>query len=158
MDEELYVKVLNRIQAQCVRREYCVHDVMEKAVKAMDGDVGAAGMMVASLVEDKFVDDFRYASAFAREKSSLSGWGPQKIMFMLSRKGIDRGVAERALEEIDGGAALRKLESAVAAKYRALADDPQCRLKLLRFALGRGYGYDEVNPVVEKIMRNGLDG
>ena len=76
---------------------------------------------------------------------------------MLVRKGIDKQIIKDALAEVDEAAATKKLESAVAAKYRSLAEDPQCRLKLLRFALGRGYGYDEVKSVVEKIMRGGLD-
>ena len=44
-----------------------------KALKAMDGDGDAAEQIVASLVSDRFVDDLRYASAFAREKASISG-------------------------------------------------------------------------------------
>ena len=40
----------------------------------------------------------------------------------------------------------------MAAKYRTISEDPQCRLKLLRYALGRGYGYDEVKDAVERLM------
>ena len=39
--------------------------------------------MVAELKEDRYVDDARYAAAFAREKASLQGWGPVKIRFQL---------------------------------------------------------------------------
>lgn len=145
------MKVLSRLQAQCARREYCAADIRAKALKSMDGDEDAAERIVESLVADRFVDDLRYASAFAREKSALSGWGAQKIIFMLIRKGIDRHTAAAALEDVDAGAAVRKLESVLAAKYRLLKDDPQRRLKLLRFALGRGYGYEEVKSAVERI-------
>ncbi len=72
---------------------------------------------------------------------------------MLARKGIDRKTALSALEEIDPEASAKKLESVITAKYKSLADDPQCKLKLLRFALSRGYGYDEVKSVVENVMR-----
>lgn len=153
MDQEKYSRALNRLQSQCSRKECCVSDIRSKALKAMDGDEEAAGLIVDSLVADKFVDDLRYASAFAREKSSLSGWGRQKISFMLMHKGIDRQVIAEALTEVDADAAGRKLESVVAAKYRLLSEDPQCRLKLLKFALGRGYGYDEVKSAVDKVMK-----
>ncbi len=151
MEQEKYVKVLSRLQAQCARREYCSSDIRAKALKAMDGDDDAAERIVASLVADRFVDDLRYASAFAREKSALAGWGEQKIVFMLSRKGIDRRTAAAALEEVDAVAAGRRLESVLSAKYRLLKDDPQRRLKLLRFALGRGYCYDDVKAAVERL-------
>ena len=124
-----------------------------KLLKSMEGDAEAADRIVNSLKEDKFVDDLRYASAFAREKASLSGWGTQKITYALICKGIDRQVVTEALSEVDENAAGRKLESVVAAKYRLLAEDPQCKLKLIRFALGRGYGYDEVKSVVDKVMK-----
>lgn len=153
MDQDKYSKVLSRLQAQCSRREYCISDIRAKALKSMEGDEEAAGRIVESLKEDKFVDDLRYASAFAREKASLSGWGTQKITYALICKGIDRQVVTEALSEVDENAAGRKLESVVAVKYRLLAEDPQCKLKLIRFALGRGYGYDEVKSAVDKVMK-----
>lgn len=67
MDQDKYSKVLSRLQAQCSRREYCTSDIRAKALKSMEGDAEAADRIVTSLKEDKFVDDLRYASAFARE-------------------------------------------------------------------------------------------
>lgn len=75
MEQDKYKKVLDKIQAQCVRREYCTSDIRAKVLKAVEGDEEMADEMVAALVADKFVDDLRYASAFAREKSAISGWG-----------------------------------------------------------------------------------
>ena len=40
------------------------------------------------------------------------------------------------------------------AKVKALKDDPQRRLKLLRFALGRGYSYEEVDAALVRIAIN----
>ena len=134
-------KVLERLQRQCARMEYCVSDIRRKALKAMEGDAEATERIVASLVKDRFVDDRRYAAAFAREKASLQGWGPVKIRFQLRGKGIpDEAVAE-ALQEIDPEKAASKLDKLAADKYRLLQGDPQCRLKLLKALLARGYEY-----------------
>ena len=46
-----------------------------------------------------------------------------------------------------------ELEKLMENKLRSLKDDPQVRLKLLRFGLGRGYSYDEVSSVVEQLLR-----
>lgn len=150
MDEK---QVLDRLQRQCARMEYCTSDIRRKALKALEGDAGAAERVVASLLEDRFVDDLRYASAFAREKASLQGWGSVKIRFMLAEKGIAREVIDAALQEIEPEKASAKLRRVVEEKYRVLKDDPQCRLKLLKFVLSRGYTYDEVSSVVEEVMR-----
>ena len=145
--------VLLRLQNQCSKREYCRSDVFQKAKKAMDGDSDAASRIVDALVKEKYVDDLRYASAFAREKASLSGWGKVKISYMLSGKGIDRATIDAALCEIDQSSSDRKMESVLRAKFRTLEGEKDAYLKLLRFALSRGYNYDEVKPVVDQIIR-----
>lgn len=144
-------RLLERLQRQCARAEYCSGDIRRKALKALGGDAEAAEKMVASLVADGFVDDRRYAVAFVREKSSLQGWGEAKLRFMLAGKGVPREVIADALLEIDAGKAAARLEKLIAAKARTLAGDPAARLKLLKFGLSRGYDYETVNRVVSSL-------
>ena len=146
-------KVLERLQRQCARMEYCVSDVRRKALKALEGEADAAERIVASLVRDRFVDDRRYAAAFAREKAALQGWGVVKIRFQLRGKGISDEIITEALQEIDPAKAASKLDKIAADRYRLLKDDPQCRLKLLKALLSRGYGYDEVEAAVKRVMK-----
>lgn len=145
-------KVLERLQRQCARMESCTFDVRRKALKAMEGDADAADRIVSSLVKDRFVDDRRYAAAFAREKSSLQGWGPVKIRFQLRAKGVSDAIIAEALQEVDPEKAASKLDKLAADRYRLLKGDPQCRLKLLKALLSRGYGYDEVEDALRRVM------
>ena len=147
-------KILDNLRRQCSRREYCTSDVLKKAEKALEGDREKAMQVVATLVKEKFVDDLRYASAYAREKSAISGWGEVKIKYMLSAKGVAKDVIAEALSEIDDVKADARLLKLLENKYRTLKDDPQWRMKLLRFALGRGYSYDEVSACIETLMRD----
>ena len=150
---EEYSKVLDRLQAQCSKREYCSYDILRKGLAAFDGDREQASRLLESLIQDRFVDDLRYATAFAREKSRLTGWGPAKIKYMLVGKGIPKSVVEEALREIDPDEAQRKMRSVLEAKYRTLAGDPQEKFKLLKFGLTRGYEYDAIAPVVDDILK-----
>ena len=145
-------KILDRMRNLCSRREYCCSDIMKKAMTALDGDRQKAEEVLKVLVEEKYIDELRYASAFARDKSSLAGWGETKIRYMLSSKGIPRDVVDRSLEDVDDSKAKTRLEKLMENKYRSLKDDPQCRLKMLRFGLGRGYGYDEVADVLKQLI------
>lgn len=113
----------------------------------------AAERLVASLVEDRFVDDSRYAAAFAREKARLSGWGPVKISFALTAKGISKAVVSEALKEVDPDEADSRMVSVLEAKYRALKGDPQEKFKLIKFGLTRGYEYEKIAPVVDEILK-----
>ena len=146
--------VTDRLRALCSRREYCTQDVMKKALKALEGDRHAAEQVLETLVAEKYVDDLRYAGAYCRDKASLSGWGEVKIRYMLASKGISREIIAEALEEIDSNRAQDRLNRLLQTKYKSLKDDPQCRLKLLRYALGRGYSYDEVSSISDCLIHN----
>ncbi len=146
-------KLLSRLRNLCSRREYCVSDIRAKAMKALDGDSRGAEAVIESLLGDGYVDDRRYCAAYAREKSSISGWGEMKIRHALSQKGISRDDIDAGLAEIDADRASARLDRLVAAKRKTLGDDPHWKLKLLRFALGRGYCYDEVAAAVSAMER-----
>lgn len=145
--------VYDALSAQCAKREYCTADVRRKALQRLEFDAAAAESVVSALVTDGFVDDRRYAAAYAREKSALSGWGPVKIRAALLARGVARDVVVEALSEVDPARASAKLEKVLETKWRTLRDDPQGRLKLIRFALSRGYDYEPVRPLVERITR-----
>ena len=145
-------RCLSRLQKLCSKAEYCEADIYRKALKDLEGDVDAARKVLEALISEKYVDNARYASAFAREKAAIQGWGPVKIRFQLKAKGVEEGTIRAALEEIDRGKQADKLNKLLQAKARSLAGDPQFRLKLLRFGLTRGYDYDAVEAEVSKII------
>ncbi len=147
-------KLTDRLRAQCSRREYCSCDILGKALKALDGDHKAAREVLETLKAEKYVDDKRYAEAFARDKSAIAGWGAVKIRYMLSAKGISKEYIDVALGETDSEKAEEKLYKLLTVKAKTLKGDPNIRLKLLRFALGRGYGYDEVNSILERLAKD----
>lgn len=150
-------KVKTSLEAQCARREYCSSDILKKAVGRLDGDAQAAREVLDALVKDGFVSDLRYATAFAREKARLTGWGPVKIRFALSAKKISAADISSALGEIEAGEADARLNRLLEAKYKTLEGDPQIRLKLLKFALSRGYEYDKVEGKVAALTSRKAD-
>ena len=151
------LKVADRMRTLCSRREYCSSDILKKVVTALDGDKEKAAEIVAKLIEEKYIDDLRYASAYARDKSSISGWGEAKIRYMLSAKGISKDIVSQAFESIDENKAAGRLEKLMDNKARSLKDDPQARLKMLRFGMGRGYSYEEVAAVTDRIIERWKD-
>lgn len=151
-------KILSQLQNSCSRREYCSREIRQKIETAFKktGDFSDSDVeeVLSSLQKDGFFDDRRYAAAFVRDKSAINGWGPVKISSALAAKGVEREVADEAIREnafsSRSGERLRKL---LEAKYKTLSDDPQKELKLIRFALGRGYTYEQVKSIVLSIRR-----
>ena len=146
-------KVADKMRRLCSRREYCVSDIRKKLMVQLEGNAAEVGEILEHLISEKYVDDLRYASAYARDKASISGWGATKIRYMLSAKGISPDVISRALDEVDSSKAQVRLDKLMENKFKSLKDDPQCRLKMLRFGLGRGYAYEDVASVVDALIR-----
>lgn len=141
---------LGRMQALCSRREYCRADIRRKLLHLRDHPLQPEEVerIIAGLVKEKYLDDARYAGAFARDKASLAAWGTAKIRYALRAKGISDEDIARALESIEPERSQERLRKLLESRCRNLADDPKCRQKLLRFALARGYDYDEINEVL----------
>lgn len=146
-------KALDKMRRLCSRREYCVSDVRTKLMKELEGDAQKVETALNKLIEERYVDDLRYATAYARDKASISGWGATKIRYMLSAKGVAKDVISEALNEVDESKAASRLEKLLEHKYKSLKDDPQWKIKLLRFALGRGYSYDEVSDQIRRFAQ-----
>ena len=109
-EDPQFKKVLQGFELRCARQEMCSADVRRKALRSFEGDADRADALVRSLVENGYVDDARYAAAFAREKSRLTGWGPVKITFQLRGKGLSEEAIRQALQEVDAGEASGKLQ------------------------------------------------
>ena len=151
-EDPQFKKVLQGFELRCARQEMCSADVRRKALRSFEGDADRADALVRSLVENGYVDDARYAAAFAREKSRLTGWGPVKITFQLRGKGISEEVIRHALQDVDVQEASGKLQALLAAKFKSVQGEPDARLRLIRFALGRGYEWNAVSEALKDIL------
>lgn len=147
-------KMLLRMMRLCALRECCRSDIRRKLAELPEAE---ADEVLATLCREGYLDDARYARAFARDKSSLQGWGSLKIKLALQRKDIGADAIASALEAIDGQAAGARMEQVLRAKWNALAreDDPRRReARFFRYALGRGYGYDETKRIYDHLRRD----
>ena len=106
------------------------------------------------LLKDRFIDDGRYAEAYVREKSRLSGWGARKIAMQLRQKGVNQSVITEALKQLDSDAELPRLVEKLRRKARTTkySSDYELRGKLLRYALSLGYDYDMATSAIDGII------
>lgn len=109
--------------------------------------------VVDKLVAQRFIDNRRYAEAYAREKSSLAGWGARKIAMQLRQKEVERDVITQTLAMLDADTQNDKLVEKLQRKQRTIkaANDYELRGKLLRYALGLGYDYEQAMGALDKI-------
>ena len=105
------------------------------------------------LIEQRFIDDRRYAKAYVREKSNLSGWGARKIAFQLHQKGVDKAIIDATLSSLDSETQLEQLTAKLERKLRTTkaANNYELRGKLLRYGVGLGYDYEMTRSAIDKI-------
>lgn len=151
MDKDL---MLNRMMRQCALREHCRQEIRRKLAGLPEAD---ADEILTRLCREGYVDDARYARAFARDKSALQGWGSLKIKLALQRKAIDAAAIASALEAIDAPAAEARKEQVLRAKWNALdreEDLARRQAKFFRYAMSRGYGYEETKRIYDYLRRD----
>ena len=147
--------IFNRLAQLCSRREYCSRGVLDLLRRKGVGEKDAEAVL-ERLRADRYVDDARYARAFARDKALLAGWGPRKIAYALSLKGIPGDVVQAALAEVGEDERFRRMEEVIRGKWRSVkAVTPQeHRAKVLRFALSRGYDYAEAAEIISSLQKS----
>jgi len=83
------------------RRERTVAEVRAQLERKGIPDQPAE-QAVQTLVEQRLLDDERFAELFVADKRELEQWGAERIRRGLLARGIDRELAERAMVAADG--------------------------------------------------------
>ena len=135
-------EILYKLAARCSVSEQCLSDIETKLAK-YDLTEEERTRILRHLVEEKYVDDARYAEAYVRDKYRFNKWGRMKIAQGLRMKGIDRGTIEDAMEAIDEQEYLTILRDLLKAKRKSTKgkSDYEINGTLARFATGRGFEY-----------------
>lgn len=146
-------QALTHLMQLCARAEKSSGDA-RRLMRTWGVEESARDGILRRLVEDRFIDDSRYASAFVREKSRIDGWGAFKIRTALQRKEIDRQTIDEALALIDSDEASQRLRTLLARKLRGTKADTAYKLrgKLLRYGLSAGYDYASVTEAVKQLI------
>lgn len=150
--EVTYEKVLLRLAGLCASSEQCSGDIRSKALKA-GLSVTDAERVVEYLVGNKYVDDGRFARAFANDKVRFSGWGRMKIRIGLRSKGLSDAMVSSALQSIDADDYKEALGRALAAKARSLdLTDVKGRQSLYRHLASRGFESSLIVSAIREFM------
>ena len=138
-------EALHRAAALCSSSEHCITDIREKLSRWGIGELDAR-TIVERLVQERFIDEERYAIAFAKDKFRFSGWGRIKIRYALQQKRIgNNDIVEEAYTTL--------LADLLEKKSRSINDEDVevRRSKLLRFAASRGFETELVFRILKEI-------
>lgn len=145
-EQEAYI----RLSALCATAEYCRAD-MKRKMDNWELPENAEEHVLARLMQEKYIDEARYAQAFVRDKFRYNHWGMARIERELRMKGIDSCLIEDAKTEIEDEeytAALRKI---IETKRKTIKgkSEYEIKTKLMRFALSRGFDMGSIMKVID---------
>ena len=138
------------LSALCARGEHCQHDMLEK-MRQWNIDEEAQARVMARLVGERYVDDERYARAFIHDKMAYNQWGRRKIEQALRLKHIDDGTTRALLDEVDDHDYVEQLKPMLQQKRKSTKarSDYELNLKLMKWALGRGFTMDVISKCMD---------
>lgn len=144
-EEESYKIALAKAMQWCASEEHCLWDVRRKLTR-LGCDPSDINHILQRLTSDDFINENRYALAFASGKFNLFKWGKNKIAAALQMKNIPEQFIARAQESIDAAAYRNTLNKLLNKKKHELSGETplEMKQKLLRFALQKGYEIDLV--------------
>jgi regulatory protein len=146
-------QVLDKMAKYCAYQERCVKDVTEK-LKAFELTKKEKDEILDYLIDNRFVNNTRFAQAFVKGKINQSGWGLNKIRFHLMQKGIDKEIIDEALQTYDEEAYRQRLIDVLKIKAKTVKaeNDFERNRKLAAYAMQKGF---EANLVWE-VIKEGL--
>ncbi len=137
-------EALERASLICAGSEHCKGQIRGK-LAAWGLTEAAQGRVLARLVKEGFINEARFARAYALDKFRYNGWGRVKIDLYLRQLGVQESDRTSGLAAIPELEYLNTLKELLRAKRNAVnaSSEYELRGKLIRFALGRGFTMDE---------------
>jgi len=146
------IETLDRIRKWCDMQERAHSDVRRKlSAWGVYGD--ESENIIAELISGNYLNEERYARAFARGKFRIKHWGWRKIESSLRAKAVSKFSIAAAREEYDEEDHSDVLYTLLLKKRNMLKEsDPYKRkAKLMRFAAGKGYDFDATRQALERL-------
>ena len=145
-EQEAYLQ----LAALCAQAEHCQQEMRDK-MRRWELNETVQNKVIARLVKERYIDDERYARAFVKDNIHYNKWGRRKVQQALWQKRIDSDIQQRVLDEIDEKEYLDILRPLLKQKRKSIkaASDYELNQKLVRFALGRGFGFDIIRQCLD---------
>lgn len=108
--------------------------------------------IISSLIEDNYLNEERFAIAYAGGKFRIKNWGRIKIKYELKQKQVSEYCIRKALKQIPEEDYMVVLEKQAVQKYKSLKKEQWMvrKKKTMDFMMGKGFEPDLVSKILSK--------
>jgi regulatory protein len=151
-------KILTKEEALQKLRQYCVYQershsevqqkLYEMGIRKQDHDE-----IISTLIEEDYLNEERFAKAFAGGKFRMKDWGRKKIYYALKEKKVSEYNIKQAMKEIDETEYFKNLKELADEKYESLKDEQYLvrKKKTIDYLIQKGYEFDLVIKTLNEI-------
>jgi regulatory protein len=151
-------KYLTKEQAIQKAKQYCAyqershHEVVQKlwdlGVRKAEHDE-----IISVLIEEDYLNEERFAKAFAGGKFRMLEWGKKKIYYALKEKGVSEYNIKKGMKEIDDAAYQKTLYEIAEKKYASLKAEQYMvrKKKTADYLMQKGYEPQMITLVLQEI-------
>lgn len=144
-------EAMYKLTALCASAEHCTGEMSEKMHRwGLDEDTQAR--ILDRLKAEKYIDDERYCRFFVRDKIKYNKWGRRKLEQALYQKQISKEISGPVLDAIPDSEYITILQPLLLQKEPTInaRNDYERGLKLIKFALGRGFDFNIIRQCIDE--------
>ena len=146
-------QILIKLASFCAYQERTLKEVRQKLREWEVADEDTEPV-VAELIAQNYLNEERYAVAFAGGKFRTKDWGRVKIKYELKQHQISDYCIKKALLTISTEDYNRKLDKLFIAKLKTIKSEKNIyvkKRKMMNYLLQKGYESTLINELVQKI-------
>lgn len=146
-------EVLEKTKRYCTYQERCHKEVRDKLF-SLGLNTSQVDEALSSLIVEGFLNEERFAKAFAGGKFRLKKWGRLRIVNELEKRGITKNCIRFGLAEIDEIDYRETLKKLLTSKSETSEEENLYvkRDKLSQYAIQKGYEPEIVWEVLKEIL------
>lgn len=112
--------------------------------------------IITQLIQENFLNEERFALAFARGKFRIKRWGRIKIKLELKQHKVSEYCISKALKQIDGNEYFATLEKIIEKKTKEIKESNKIKkqYKIIKYAMSRGYEQDIIMDAIKNLENN----
>lgn len=147
-------QALEKLRKYCAYSERSHFDVRSK-LKQWNIDEIASESIISSLIEERFLNEERYAEAYVQGKIRINHWGKNKIKQGLRQHKISEPCIKRAFAKIDFDEYIEILIKEGLKKLKlSKGNNLQKQQKTIQFLISKGFEFDLIKEQSDHIFKS----
>ena len=145
-------QALQRAKLYCAYRERC-HAETKQKLYSFGLSKNDVDRIVSCLIEEDYLNEERFACAYARGKFRMKHWGRVKITYELKQKNVSGYCISKALKQIEQDEYLEVLGKLAEEKLKELNGDKNDlvrRKKVHDYLLQKGFERDLIFSIIKE--------